>query len=85
MVLIKHNYLKPDIFFNPIFIPGFSEPTFLGSGSRVRVRVQGLGQGPGFGFRVRVQVIEIAEFHDFSVIVIIWSKDWSFQNIVPVL
>ena len=34
MVLIKHNYLKSDIFFNPIFIPGFS-----GSGSRVRVQV----------------------------------------------
>ena len=33
MILIKHNSLKPDIFFNPIFIPGFS-------GSRSRVRVQ---------------------------------------------
>ena len=32
MVLIKRNYLKSDIFFNPIFIPGFS-------GSRIRVQV----------------------------------------------
>ena len=72
MVLIKHNYLKPDMFFNPIFIPGFSGSRFFRAHVfRVRVRVQGLGQGPGFGFRVRVQVIEIAEFHDFSVIVII--------------
>ena len=34
MVFVKHNSLKSDIFFNPIFIPGFS-----GSGSRVRVQV----------------------------------------------
>ena len=34
MVLIKHNSLKSDIFFNPIFMPGFS-----GSGSRVQVQV----------------------------------------------
>ena len=39
MVLIKHNYLKSDIFFNPIFIPGFSGSKFLGSGSWVRVQV----------------------------------------------
>ena len=40
MVFVKHNSLKSDTFFNPIFIPGFS-------GSRVfRVRVQ--GPGPGF-------------------------------------
>ena len=37
MVFVKRNSLKSDIFFNPIFIPGFS-----GSGSRVWV------QGPGF-------------------------------------
>ena len=43
MVLIKHNYLKSDIFFNPIFIAGFSGSRFLGSGSRV--------QGPGPGYR----------------------------------
>ena len=40
MVLIKHNYLKLDIFFNPIFIPGFSGSRFF------RVRVQ--GPDPGF-------------------------------------
>ena len=34
MVLIKHNSLKSDVFFNPIFMPGFS-----GSGSRVQVQV----------------------------------------------
>ena len=53
MVLIKQNSLKSDIFFNPIFIPGFS-----GSGSLVRVQGTGPGpgsrvwvQGPGTGFR----------------------------------
>ena len=61
MVLIKHNFLKSDIFFNPIFIPGFSRSRFFkvqvfqgpgpGSGSRV--------QGPGPGSRVRVQVLEV--------------------------
>ena len=49
MVFIKHNSLKSDIFFNPIFIQGFS-------GSRLfRVRVF---QSPGFSgsrfFRVQV-------------------------------
>ena len=54
MVLIKHNYLKSDIFFNPIFVPGFS-----GFGSRVQVfRVR--FEGSGSGSRVRVQVIEVA-------------------------
>ena len=38
MVFVKHNSLKSHIYFNPVFIPGFS-----GSGSRV--------QGPGPGFR----------------------------------
>ena len=33
MVLIKHNSLKSNMFFNPIFIPGFSGPW-----SRVRVQ-----------------------------------------------
>ena len=62
MVLIKHNYLKSDIFFNPIFIADFSGSRFfwvqvfqgpspgsrfLGSGSRF--------QGVGPGSRVRVQ------------------------------
>ena len=57
MGLIKHNYLKSDIFFNPIFIPGFSESRFF----RVKVfrvqvfRVWLQGPGSGSGFRVRVQ------------------------------
>ena len=69
MVLIKHNSLKVDIFFNPIFIPGYQGPGFSESrffmvqvfhgpgfsGSRF-FRVQ--GQGPGS--RVRVQVLEVA-------------------------
>ena len=67
MVLIKHNYLKSDIFFNPIFIPGFSGSRFLGSGSRVQ------GLGPGSGSRARVQVIEVA------VIMYLFSK--SLRNI----
>ena len=66
MVFVKHNSLKSDIIFNPIFIPGFTGSRLfraqvfqsLGpwSGSRSRVRVQ----GPGSGFRVRVQVLEVA-------------------------
>ena len=63
MVFVKHNSLKSDIFFNPIFIPGFpgsrffrvqvfQGPGFLGSGPRV--------QGTGSGSRVRVQVLEVA-------------------------
>ena len=63
MVFIKHNSLKSGIFFNPIFIPGFSGPrifrvqVFQGLGfSRSESRVQGPGstvqvQGPGPGFR----------------------------------
>ena len=76
MVSVKHNSLKLDIFFNPIFIPGFS-----GSGSRVqgpgpesRVRVQSPGpgsgsgsrvQGPGSRVRVRVQVLEVPKLFNY--------------------
>ena len=60
MVFVKHNSLQSDIFFNPIFIPGFSRSRFF----RVQVfRVQDFRvpiQGPGPGSRVRVQVIEVA-------------------------
>ena len=70
MVFIKHNCLKSDIFFNPIFVPGFSgsmlfrvhviqSPDF--SESRFfRVKVfQGSGPGfPGSGSSVRVQVFQ---------------------------
>ena len=53
MVFVKHNSLKSDKFFNPIFIPGFLGSKFFrvqvfkdpGPGSRVRV------QGPGSGSR----------------------------------
>ena len=70
MVLIKHNSLQSNIFFNLIFFPGFSGSrlfkiqVFQGpgfSGSRFfRVRVQ--GPGPGSGSRVWVQVLEVAIF-----------------------
>ena len=61
MIFVKHNSLKSGIFFNPIFIPGFSGSRFF----RVQV-FQGPGfsefrffrvrvQGPGFGFGSRVQ------------------------------
>ena len=69
MVLIKHNSLNSDIFFNPIFILGFSGSSFFRvqvfqgpdfSESRFfRVRVQ----GPGFSeseSRIRVQLLEVA-------------------------
>ena len=63
MVFVKHNSLKSDILFNPIFIPGFSGsrifrvqvfqgPGFSGSG----VRIQGPGPGPSLGSGSRVQV-----------------------------
>ena len=55
MVFIKHNSLKSDIHFNPMFIPCFLESKFW--------RVQGF-QGPDFSgsrfFRVRVQILEVA-------------------------
>ena len=63
MVFVKHNSLKSDIFFNPIFIPGFSGsrffraqflqgPGFSGSGSRIQdqgsgSRSESRVQGPG--------------------------------------
>ena len=63
MVFVKHNSLKSDIFFDPIFIPGFSESRFFrvqvfqgpdpGSGSRVQGPGTGSGvrdQGPGYRF-----------------------------------
>ena len=62
MVFIKHNSLKSDIFFNPIFVLCFSGSILF----RVHVfRIQ-IFQGPGFAgsrfFRVRVQVLEVALF-----------------------
>ena len=69
MVFIKHNSLKSDIFFNPIFIPGFSESRFFrvqvfqgpgSSGCGSRVWVQGSGSGSGS----RVQVLELALLTD---------------------
>ena len=62
MIFIKHNYLKSDIFFNPIFIPCFSASMFFRvqvfqgsgfSGFGSRVQVQGLGPG----FRSSLQCI----------------------------
>ena len=79
MVFVKHNSLKSDISFNPIFIPSFSGSRFFrvqvfqgpGSGSRVRVHVQGPRsgskvrvQGPGSRSRVRVQVLEVDSVYD---------------------
>ena len=71
MVFVKHNSLTSDIFFTPIFIPGFSGSRFIRvqvfqgpgfSGSRFfRVRVQ----GPESGSRVRVQVLEVAVLFTF--------------------
>ena len=74
MVFVKHNSLKSDIFFNPIFIPGFQGPGFSesrffrvrgpdpgsGSGSESRVWVQGPGPGSGSRVQVQVQVLEVA-------------------------
>ena len=58
MVFVKYNSIKSDIFFNPIFIPGFSVPRFF------RVQFQGSDPGcrvqaPGPGFRSsRIYVIK---------------------------
>ena len=41
MVFVKHNSLKSDMFFNPIFVSGFSGS---GPGSRVRVQVSEVAQ-----------------------------------------
>ena len=74
MVFVKHNSLKSDILFNPIFISGFSgsrffrvqvfqDPGFSGSESRVRVQSPGSRvrvQGSGPRSRLRVQVLEVA-------------------------
>ena len=48
MVFVKHNSLKSDKFFNPIFIPGFLGSKFF----RVQV-FKDPGQGPEFGSRVQ--------------------------------
>ena len=65
--------VKSDIFFNPIFVPGFSGSRFFGVqvfqgvGPEPGSRVQGSGpgsesrvQGPNRGCRVRVQLLEVA-------------------------
>ena len=57
MVFVKHNSLKSDIFFNPIFIPGFSGSRFF--------RLQ-VFQGPASGSRVRVQVLEVASLKSLN-------------------
>ena len=66
MVFVKHNSLKSDIFFNPMFIPGFSGFRF--SGFRF-FRVQ-VFQGPGLGCgsSVRVQVLEVAHLRYLIII-----------------
>ena len=49
MVFVKHNSLKSDILFNPIFIPGFSGSRFF----RVQV-FQSLGFSGSRFFRIQV-------------------------------
>ena len=60
MGFMKHNYLKSDIFFNPIIIPCFS--------GYVSYRVQ-VFQSPGFSgswfSRVRIQVLEVALYYEY--------------------
>ena len=76
MVILKHNSLNPEIFFNAIFFPYFSGSMFFRvqvfqsscfSGSRF-FRVQ-VFQGPDYSgsrfFRVRVQVLEVARAFRF--------------------
>ena len=49
----SYNSLKSYIFFNPMFIPGFSGSRFF--------RLQ-VSQDPGSGSRVRIQVLQVAGF-----------------------
>ena len=59
MGFMKRNYLKSDIFFNPIIIPCFS--------GSVSYRVQ-VFLGPGFPesrSRVQVQVLEVALYYEY--------------------
>ena len=74
MVLIKHNYLKSDIFlilylFQVFLGRGFSGSRFF-RGQVFRVRIQ----GPGSGSRVRVQIIEVANLehksHTFGIVIL---------------
>ena len=52
MVLMKHNSLKSDIFFNPIFVPGFSGSRFFWvRGPSPVSRVQGPDPGSGSRFQ----------------------------------
>ena len=72
MVFIKHNSLKSDIYFNPIFVPCFSGSRFFRvqvfqgpgcSGFRFFVGPGFSGLGPGFsgsGSKIQVQVLEVA-------------------------
>ena len=86
---IKHNFLKSDIHFNPIFIPCFLGSKFL----RVQVfqgpvfsssrffRIQ-VFLGRGFsesGSRVLVQVLEIA----FQHVYVVFSVFFNYSNIKP--
>ena len=84
MVFVKHNSLKSYIFFNPIFIPGFSGSRFFRvqvfqgpgfSGSKF-FRVQDPGPGSRSGSRVWVQVLEVA--------MIIWIKMPQFQFMMKI-
>ena len=86
MVFVKHDSLKPDIFCNPIFVPGFSGsrifsvqvfqgPGFSGSGSRVQGPGSGSRvQGPGPGFRSS-QYRHTCSFSYFLVYVLSFLND----------
>ena len=75
MIFVKHNSLKSDKFFNPIFIPGFSGSMFFkvqvfqgpspGPGSRYQGSGSGFRvrvQGPDPGSRVQVQILEVDRY-----------------------
>ena len=80
MVLIKHNSLKSDTFFNPIFIPGFSGSRFF--------RAQ-VFQGPGFsgsGSRFQKQPCKIGKIsffrHTYKTLVLSKLKQCFYKSCI---
>ena len=77
MVFVKHNSLRSDIFFNSIFIPGFSGSRFF--------RVQ-VFQGPGPGFRsspfyaVNQRLIKSNKLENYVMNIWLFRSDFYFLN-----
>ena len=75
MVFVKHNFLRSDIFFNSIFIPGFSGSRFF--------RVQ--GPGPGFRsspfYAVNQRLIKSNKLENYVMNIWLFRSDFYFLNL----